>query len=172
MKKSGPGYLIGAVIIWMLFKFTMYQMFPPDRSTGKKDTSGNFYNDGHYRSVSQKLAEKEYREELRAKGKLKNAARAMSAGCPMMIDANTRLERIIPVGTNGFQYNYTLLNYSRDSINHDALKTSLTPGLTDYIKNTRELAVYRNEGFDFRFHYSDKAGRPLFILEITPEMYR
>ena len=44
------------------------------------------------------------------------AASELNKSCPMMVDQDTRLDNAIALPENVFQYNYTLVNLTKDEL--------------------------------------------------------
>jgi hypothetical protein len=101
-----------------------------------------------------------------------NMADQINKSCPMMIDHDTRLENTAALPKNTFQYNYTLVNYMKDSINIDELKRTLEPLIIKGIKNSPDLQVFRINKTTLSYNYKDKKGAFVAKLDITPDKYK
>lgn len=104
------------------------------------------------------------------KNQFEYAAEAVNKQCPMMVDADTRLDNA--VASEGlFQYFYTLVNIDSDDFNKDTFDNILTPSLINNIKTHPDLKVYRDNQMTMRYNYADKNGNHLSQIDVTPLDY-
>ena len=103
--------------------------------------------------------------------KLEKAAEELNKVAPFMINEDTRLESAAAVPENSFHYNYTLVNYTIDEIDVDALEKRLALELLENIKSNELMKSFREERVTIAYNYSDKNGIFLFALEFTPPDY-
>src|SRR5512140_375633 len=61
-------------------------------------------------------------------------AKEMNKRCPVMIDPETRLDKVDALSDNNLQFNYTLINRYRDSIAIGNLKQYMEPLILNKIK--------------------------------------
>ncbi len=83
--------------------------------------------------------------------------------CPMMVDAETRLDYVEYQPPDIFQYNYTLVNYSRVELEVEKLKNIHKQFALKLIKG-KKLAKVKFATLYFRFR--DKNGDFLFLNEL------
>jgi len=69
------------------------------------------------------------------------------------------------------QYNYTLVNYVKDSLDIQTLKKALEPGILNSIKTNPELKNHRDHKVTMNYSYQDKNKVFLFLISITPDKY-
>lgn len=98
-------------------------------------------------------------------------ASEINKGCPMMIDRSTRLDNAVAMPGNAFQYNYTIVDMSKEEVNLDTVKKYLEPGLIQNVKNSPDLKIQREHKTTLIYNYKDKNGFQIFRLAITPDMY-
>ena len=91
--------------------------------------------------------------------------------CPMYVDKDTRLDNTVALPGLVIQYNYTLVNYVRDSLDIETLKKALEPGILNSIRTNPELKNHRDHKVTMNYSYHDKNKVFLFLISITPDMY-
>lgn len=91
--------------------------------------------------------------------------------CPLMVDAETRLDNSAAMENNTFQYNYTLVNVELETVNPEEMKGQMEAYLVDQIKNNQQMALFRKLKTTINYSYKDKAGKFLFMVSVTPEKY-
>jgi len=99
------------------------------------------------------------------------SASDINKSCPIMIDADTRLDNTIALPDNIFQYNYTIVKIEKNSADTLKLKNYIEPVLLSNIKTNPQMQYQRDHKWTLRYYYKDKAGLYLFAVNITPEMY-
>jgi hypothetical protein len=99
------------------------------------------------------------------------AANEVNKECPVMVDAETRLDNALARRGNGFQYNYTLINYKAEDLDTNDLRASIEPGIINSYKTLPDLKVFRDSKTTMYYLYRDMEGKYLMQLVITPEMY-
>ena len=100
------------------------------------------------------------------------SANEINKVCPVMVDNGTRLDNAIALPNNVFQYNYTLVDLVKDSINIDGLKNYLEPTIINTVKTNPEMKVVRENKTTVNYYYKDKVGVYLFTISVTPEQYQ
>ncbi len=98
-------------------------------------------------------------------------ASEMNKSCPIMIDNATRLDNSIVLPDNVFQYNYTLVNMTKDSIMIDDLKNYLEPTIINFVKTNPDMKKMRDFKTTVNYYYKDKTGVYLFTISVKPEQY-
>jgi hypothetical protein len=91
--------------------------------------------------------------------------------CPVMVDDMTRLDSINVLPENAVQYNYTLLNMSRDSLDLKAFSDYMQPTLLNGVKTSPQLKIYRDHKTTFVYNYLDRNGESVGLIYITAEQY-
>lgn len=89
---------------------------------------------------------------------LMSAASEINKSCPIMVDAETRLDNCGALPNKVFRYNYTLVNYVKDSINIGVLEENLRPSLINSVKTSPEMKFQRDNNVTLSYYYKDKAG--------------
>ena len=99
-------------------------------------------------------------------------ASELNKTCPVMVDAETRLDNTVALPDKIFTYNYTLVNQVKDSLNVEELKNYLTPLVTNNIKTNPVMKFYRDNKITLSYYYKDKQGVFLFNIDVTPNTYQ
>jgi hypothetical protein len=99
-------------------------------------------------------------------------ASEINKSCPFMVDEETRLDNTIALPNNIFQYNYTLINVEKKSIDIDNVKKYLEPVIIKSLKTSPQMKEMRENKTTVNYFYRDKAGVFLFIISITPNKYQ
>ncbi|HLV39132.1 zinc ribbon domain-containing protein [Xanthomarina sp.] len=102
---------------------------------------------------------------------LMNVANEINKSCPIIVDADTRLDNSIALPNNVFQYQYTLINFLKSEIDIEEVKNIIEPILINTIKSSPEMKIFRDNRTTLAYHYRDKNG--VFVLEISiaPDQY-
>lgn len=98
-------------------------------------------------------------------------ASEMNKNCPIMLDAQTRLDNTIALPDNVFQYNYTLINSEKASLDIEGLKKYLEPIIYNGAKTNPEMKLFRDNKTTLNYYYKDKSGVYLFTISVTPDKY-
>ena len=88
---------------------------------------------------------------------------------PKMVDEITRLDKVIPIAGNIVNYQFTILGKKAGQINRDALKTAMTPYLTEDYQNDPALQGLRKIGTTIVYTYFDEDGILVCEIKITPK---
>jgi len=96
----------------------------------------------------------------------------LNKNCPLMIDNNTRLDNTIGGPGKFFVYNYTLIHHTAAELNIVELKQNMVPVLTNTIKTSEDMQIFRREKVTLKYNYRDKQGVFLFSITISPDEYR
>jgi len=99
-------------------------------------------------------------------------ASELNKTCPVMVDAETRLDNTVALPDKIFTYNYTLVNHVKDSLNVEELKDYLTPLVTNNIKTNPVMKFYRDNKITLSYYYKDKQGVFLLNIDVTPDKYQ
>lgn len=100
------------------------------------------------------------------------AAGEINQSCPIMLDAETRLDNVVAKPGNTLQYNYTLVNQVMGMVDIQALKDYLEPRMVNNVKTNPDMKFLKELGTVFNYYYMDKDGKYLFSLKISPDMYQ
>ena len=92
--------------------------------------------------------------------------------CPAMVDAETRLDKVIAAVDNSLQFNYTLIYRDKDSIAIGNLKNYMEPVILNKIKSSPTLNKYLNKNLTWIYSYNDKNGDFIFKITYTPEQLK
>lgn len=104
--------------------------------------------------------------------RMMNVASELNKTCPIMIDAETRLDNAVALPEKTFQYNYTLINMDKDSIDIERLEEYLKPLILNSVKTNPDLKSFRDNNITMSYNYKDKNSNHIFKLIFTPEIYK
>ena len=99
------------------------------------------------------------------------AASEINKSCPLMLDQDTRLDNTMALPGNVFQYNYTLVNMEKETVDEVDLKNYLESNIVNNIKTNPDLKPYRDNKVTMSYVYRDKDGHFLIKIEATPDKY-
>ena len=100
-----------------------------------------------------------------------SAASQINESCPIMLDQDTRLDNTMALPENTFQYNYTLVNMIKDSIDIKGLEEYLKPNILNNIKTNPDLKAYRDNKVTMAYFYRDKNGEFVLKIAVTADQY-
>lgn len=123
---------------------------------------GTIGGEALYKSLKKPLYEKVLME----------MANELNKNCPLMIDAETRLDNTIALPNNIFQYNYSLINIDKESVNIDEAKNFLEQQIINTAKTNPDMKVFRDNKTTLRYSYKDKSGIFILTIEVTPDKYQ
>ena len=92
--------------------------------------------------------------------------------CPIMVDAETRLDNAISLPKNVFQYNYTLVNMEKASTDTVEMRQFLEPTIVNFVKTNPQMKFQRDHETTINYYYKDKEGNFLITISVTPEKYK
>jgi hypothetical protein len=98
-------------------------------------------------------------------------ASEINESCPMMVDSETRLDNTIVLPSNVFQYNYTLVNMEKETIDFMALKDYIEPNIINFVRTNPDMKFQRDNKVTINYYYKDKYGNYIFTISVTPEQY-
>ncbi|MEI2758583.1 MAG: zinc ribbon domain-containing protein [Bacteroidia bacterium] len=98
-------------------------------------------------------------------------ASELNKTCPIMVDAETRLDNAIALPPNVFQYNYTLVNMDKVSVDTNELKNNLEPIVINTVKTNPQMQFQRDHKTTMNYSYKDRSGQFLFMISVTPDKY-
>lgn len=99
-------------------------------------------------------------------------ASELNKSCPIMVDSETRLDNAIALPENTFQYNYTLVNMTKEDMNVSEAENFLQPNILNSIKTNPDLKVFRDNNVIMVYNYKDNNGNHLFKLIFEPSQYK
>ena len=99
-------------------------------------------------------------------------ANEFNKSCPMMLDSETRLDNVTALPDKHFQYTYTLVNLTKETIDTLQLKSVLTPSIINSIKTSPQMKFIRDNEMTLNYYYKDKDGNYLFHIPISPQQYQ
>ena len=99
------------------------------------------------------------------------AASEINKTCPIMVDEYTRLDNAVALPDNIFQYNYTLVNITKEEVNLDTVRKYIEPGIINNVKTNPDLKIYRDNKTTMRYYYKDKNGEFVHKFSVTPDQY-
>ncbi len=102
---------------------------------------------------------------------MKQAASELNESCPMMIDEDTRLDNAVAFHDSVFQYNYTLVNWVKDSIDLSVFEEYMQPVLLNGVKTNPDLKMCRDNKMTMAYNYKDMNGEFMTKISITAEQY-
>lgn len=100
------------------------------------------------------------------------AVSELNKSCPIMVDQQTRLDNAIALPDKVLQYNYTLVNWYKDSIDVEAFELYMKPLLLNLVKTSPNLKTYRDHNATLSYSYKDKNGVFVDVIPITPDLYK
>lgn len=95
----------------------------------------------------------------------------LNKNCPIMVDSETRLDNAISLPFNTIQFNYTLVNWVKDSLNIDETYKGLEVDVVNRVKTSPDLQIFREKKVTMNFDLRDKEGVFLFRIVVAPEQY-
>jgi hypothetical protein len=102
---------------------------------------------------------------------LVEVASEMNKTCPMMVDQETRLDNTVALPGKVLQYNYTLINYSKDEVSADTLIKYIKPGIVNTARTSPDMKSFRENSVTMDYNYKDKDGVFILKISVTPDMY-
>jgi hypothetical protein len=131
-------------------------------STHQYDHEGNLISgDGGEAAASS--AQEESLESL-----LQRTESELKGHYPMMIDSATRLDAV-KAGPDRLHYHYSLLNAAMEDLDVEATKTALAPVVRQQAQSMSFLKLLLEKGATISFHYADKDGKEITVIDITKE---
>jgi len=98
-------------------------------------------------------------------------ASMINESCPIMVDSETRLDNAIALPSMVFQYNYTLVNMEKETVDTIMLKNYLEPNIINFVRTNPDMKFQRDNKVTINYYYKDKNGNYLFTISVTPEQY-
>jgi ribosomal protein L37E len=98
-------------------------------------------------------------------------ASEFNKSCPIMIDAETRLDNIVSISSNTVLYNYSLINMDKTDIDTVMMKSMLEPNMINLVKTNPDMKFFRDHKTTMKYSYKDKNGIYICAIAITPDKY-
>jgi hydrogenase maturation factor HypF (carbamoyltransferase family) len=102
---------------------------------------------------------------------LMNIASEINKTCPIMVDSETRLDNTVSLPDKILQYNYTIINVVKDSVNLSNVRSLLEPNIIKSVRNNPQMKTLKDYKTTFNYNYKDKNGQFLLLISITPDRY-
>jgi hypothetical protein len=99
-------------------------------------------------------------------------AEEMDSHCPVMIDFETRLDKVNALADNTLHFNCSFIYSIKDSLSVDKLKNNLEPIILNNIKRSPILSKYLDKNLTWIYSYYDKRGDFIFKLTYTPDQFK
>jgi hypothetical protein len=103
---------------------------------------------------------------------MKLISKQMNQSCPKMEDKDTRLDNTETRSALTFQYNYTMVEMLRDSMDVELLNYSFETAMINNARTNPDLEMFRKHNVTLVYSFKDKLGNFLTKISITPEKYR
>ncbi|MCK9311369.1 MAG: hypothetical protein M0P26_03725 [Bacteroidales bacterium] len=103
---------------------------------------------------------------------LLNKVHEINRSCPVMIDQDTRLDSACIPQHLTLQYDYTMVNVLKDSMDIINFHANLEQSILYSVKQNPELKPYLENNVTIACHYKDRTGNFVTKVSITPEQYR
>jgi len=98
-------------------------------------------------------------------------ASEINKSCPFMVDNLTRLDNAVAMPNNVFQYNYTLINIVKDSLDINELKNNIEPTIINFVKTNPDMKAMRDNKTTVNYYYKDMTGVFLLTISVGPDKY-
>ena len=102
---------------------------------------------------------------------MSQSSNELNKSCPMMVDKDTRLDNAIAIEDKTFQYNYTLINLNKSTLDIENFRSYMKPIIVNSVSSNPDLKIYRDNNVTMSYYYKDKNGEFLTKIEVTPELY-
>ena len=96
----------------------------------------------------------------------------MNRKCPMMIDSETRLDKISVDDPSFLSYHYSLVNIEASRVDTHQFRLAMWPGLLSTIRLSPEMQKLREEEVTIRYYYNDKNQEPISVFVFAPADYK
>jgi hypothetical protein len=94
-----------------------------------------------------------------------------NAACPILISNDIRMESVNQLSDNRVQYDFTLVQVIKESINVTDLKKQVEKEIRSIAKKNPSLEAFRDNNSTVSYHYMDKNQQDLFTITLTPDRY-
>lgn len=103
---------------------------------------------------------------------LADVVSSLNDKCPMMVDADTRLDAITTDGVHVLTYHFTLVSARAGFLDTAEFRRAMWPGLLSNIRVSAEMEKLRADGVIFRYVYVDRDSLTLGTFEFGAGHYR
>ena len=103
---------------------------------------------------------------------MKDDVAKINSTCPVMVDADTRLDSAIVLHGKTIEYCYTLIHVLKDSVGITNAKENLESVILNGVISSPSLAKYRENNATMVYNYNDKEGASILKICITPNEYK
>ncbi|MDZ4663287.1 MAG: hypothetical protein SGJ15_00270 [Bacteroidota bacterium] len=90
---------------------------------------------------------------------IKHTAAELNKTCPQQIDKDTRLDSASVHEKKTFRYNYSLLNFNKDSMDIELFSMSVKPAMINNAKTNANLQLFRENNVIFEYYFRDELGK-------------
>ncbi len=118
--------------------------------------------------VGMRYLQKRQRKSL--KHLIKSAA-ALNSRCPVIIDHQTRLDKVVYGPGLVITYFYTLYNLEKDDSELEDFKCEMEQQLIENIKSSKNMASFRENNIHMVYNYYDKNWSEVVIIIINAGEY-
>ena len=91
--------------------------------------------------------------------------------CPIMVDAQTRLDSALALPNNTFQYHYTFVDVETANVDTNDFKDYMAPNILEQMKTSPQMKSFRENKVILNYLYRDKNRQYIALITITPDMY-
>lgn len=106
--------------------------------------------------------------ETRVDNVLANASAQMNEKLPMIVDRDTRLDKVSTDSGRHFIYHYTLVSVQSSDFDADAFHRIVRPQLKERLCNSAEMKNFLKNGVTISYLYSSMDGHPVGDAKFTP----
>jgi len=106
---------------------------------------------------------------------LVDAANEINTTCPFTVDSETRLDNCAALPNKTLQYNYTLVNYSKEQLTEaqiEQMKDTLNTQIVNLIKSSSDMQTLKDYEVTFRYVYKSNDYYELFSITVKPQDYK
>ena len=89
----------------------------------------------------------------------------------MLVDQATTLKNVVALPDNTLQYNYILVNLTKEEVQLDTVQKYYFPVLLQSVKTSPEMKFFRDNKVTINYYYADKNGVFVKNYRVTPKMY-
>ena len=97
---------------------------------------------------------------------LRRTESELKAHYPMMVDSATRLDAVT-AEEDRLHYHYTLLSAAVEVLDQEATQAALTPMVREQANALSFLKALMEKGATISFHYRDKTGREITVIDVS-----
>lgn len=102
---------------------------------------------------------------------MKHTASELNKTCPQQVDKDTRLDSASVHKNKTFRYNYTCLNFNKDSMDVEMFAMSVKPAMINNAKTNPDLQLFRDNNVILEYYFRDGLGKFMTRVEIVPAEY-